>query len=135
VGETVWEPETATAAPLRVAEVALLLDHVMTDVLPEIILVGLAAMISVGTGFVEVTVSRTFAEAVVPLLLVATRVRSSDAVGAMVFVPEVATATPLRVVEAAFRLLQVTTVFLPLGKCGWTRRNECCDVAVASIRD
>ena len=59
------DPESATAEPLRVAEVPLVLDHVRTDDLPETILAGLAAMVSVGAAVADVTVT-VVAEATVP---------------------------------------------------------------------
>jgi hypothetical protein len=50
---------------------------------------------------------------VAPFVFVTTSFISSDAVGAIVSDPEVATDTPLRVAVAAFALVQLMTVVFP----------------------
>ena len=57
MGETTCEPLTATAAPLRVALVALVEDQVSVELPPDVIEVGFAVMVAVGAPDVTVTVT------------------------------------------------------------------------------
>jgi len=60
VGETLCVPLVALEPlqlPLAVQEVAFMLDHVNVELLPEIIVVGLAVSVTVGVGAVEVTIA------------------------------------------------------------------------------
>ena len=57
VGETDWDPLTATAAPFRVALTALVEVHVSVELPPDAIEVGFALIPAVGAP--EVTVMRT----------------------------------------------------------------------------
>jgi hypothetical protein len=60
VGETLCVPLVAfdpLQLPLAVQEVAFVLDHVSVELLPEVIVVGLAVSVTVGVEAVEVTVA------------------------------------------------------------------------------
>ena len=60
MGETLCVPLVALEPlqlPLAVQEVAFMLDHVNVELLPEIIVVGLAVSVTVGVGAVEVTIA------------------------------------------------------------------------------
>ena len=59
MGETTCDPLTATAAPLRVALVALVEDQVRVELAPDVIEVGLAVMEAVGAPPPPVTVTVT----------------------------------------------------------------------------
>jgi len=57
VGETVFDPFTATAAPFSVALTALVELHVTVELPPEVMELGLAVIEAVGAP--DVTVTRT----------------------------------------------------------------------------
>ena len=73
VGETDFDPLTATAAPFRVALTALVEDQVSVELPPDVIEVGLAVREAVGAPPV-VTVTVAVEVAVVPEELLAMKV-------------------------------------------------------------
>ena len=72
MGETAWDPLTATVAPFRVALTALVEVQVRVELPPDAMEVGFALMPAVGAA--ELTVTLVWAEAFVPAALVATKV-------------------------------------------------------------
>jgi hypothetical protein len=63
VGETTCDPLTGTAAPFKVALVALVEDQVSVELLPEAIEVGFALMAAVGQAVKTVTCPQSLAPA------------------------------------------------------------------------
>jgi hypothetical protein len=70
VGETTCDPLTATAAPFRVALVALVEDQFSVELPPDAIVVGFAVMVAVGAP-PDVTVTVTWPQSVAPVELCA----------------------------------------------------------------
>jgi len=67
VGETVFDPFTATAAPFKVAPVAFVEVQVSVELPPDVIELGFAVMPAVGA--TPVTVTRTWPQSVAPVEL------------------------------------------------------------------
>jgi hypothetical protein len=107
VGETTWDPFTATAAPLSVALAAFVDVHVRVELPPLEIVVGFAVIAPV------VTVSVTCPQSVAPAELWAV-IRYVDVVsGETVCEPLRATVVPLRSAVAAFCVDQVSVELPP----------------------
>jgi uncharacterized protein (UPF0212 family) len=100
VGETVCDPLTATDAPFRVALTALVEVHVKVELPPETMDTGFALIPAVGSA--DPTVTVTWAVAVAPEELVATKVYVVVDVGETVCDPLTATDTPFSVALTAF---------------------------------
>jgi hypothetical protein len=112
VGETTFDPFTATEAPFRVALVALVDDQVSVELPPELIDVGFAEMLAVGAPG-EVTVTVTWPESVAPVELVPVILYAVVTVGETTIDPLRATGVPLRVALTQLMVFQVSVVLLP----------------------
>ena len=113
LGVMVCVPDTATEAPLSVAEVALALDQVSVVLFPAVIVAGEAVMLAVGTAVatgLTVTVVELVAES---SRRSTTNVYLAVSLGVIVFDPESATACPLILACSALVLDHVSFAALP----------------------
>ncbi|SDE86772.1 hypothetical protein [Terriglobus roseus] len=112
VGETLIEPEVATAVPLSVTDVADVVLQVRVDFEPEVIEVGEAVMVAVGVAAGAVTDTEVVA-VLLELPFLATSEYVVVDVGETVFEPDEATVAPLSVTDVADVVLQVSVELLP----------------------
>ena len=114
VGETDFDPLTATDAPFKVALTALVDVQVSVELLPDTIDVGLALIPAVGEP-PEPTVTVVWAEACSPEAFVATKVYVVVDVGETDFDPLTATDAPFKVALTALVDVQVSVELPPDG--------------------
>ena len=112
MGDTDWEPLTATAAPFKVALTAFVDDQVSLELPPEEIDVGFAVMDAVGPVLV-VTVTVTCPQSVAPVELVPVILYVVVTVGETTIDPFRATGVPFKLALTQFTVFQVSVELPP----------------------